>query len=149
MPENFYKNGLRFKCTQCHACCRHDPGYVFLSRSDLTRLAAGLNISEDDVVSRYCRKVDIGGFTRISLTEKSNFDCVFWDQGCTVYQHRPLQCRGYPFWASSLSDKAAWEAEATHCPGIGQGPLHSEKKIDAWVRLRANERLMTEWPEQK
>ncbi len=39
MEEVFYGRGLRFECTRCSRCCRHNPGYVFLSPVDLARLA--------------------------------------------------------------------------------------------------------------
>ncbi|HUX21603.1 MAG TPA: YkgJ family cysteine cluster protein, partial [Spirochaetia bacterium] len=39
MYKPFYQDGLRFECTRCDACCRHEPGYVFLSQTDLRRLA--------------------------------------------------------------------------------------------------------------
>ena len=34
----FYSDGLRFECTRCSRCCRHTPGYVFLSENDVERL---------------------------------------------------------------------------------------------------------------
>ena len=146
MSDEFYKPGLRFECTQCHACCRHEPGYVFLSILDLGRLASGTNLTDNQVIQEYCRTVDIGGFSRISLREKPNYDCVFWDEGCTVYDHRPLQCRAYPFWAPVLADESTWRAEMNTCPGMGTGKLHSTEDIDRWLEVRAQERLLTTWP---
>ena len=82
----FYAFGLRFSCTRCSLCCRFDSGYVWLSRADLARLAAGLDLPENTVVERYCRIVNIGGFKQLSLREQENMDCVFWvDGACSVY----------------------------------------------------------------
>ncbi len=144
--ETFYDQGLRFSCTQCSRCCRHDSGYVFISQQDLSRLSEGLEIPEEQVIAMYCRDVNTGMGRQLSLREKSNKDCIFWkDGGCSVYAHRPEQCRTYPFWSHVLEDEASWQREAKECPGIGIGKLHSfyeiRNKVAARVRnqpLRRN-----------
>jgi Fe-S-cluster containining protein len=70
-----------------------------------------------------------GGVERLSLKEKANFDCIFWDQSCGVYQSRPLQCRTFPFWPSILESRSAWLETARSCPGIGKGEQHSLELI--------------------
>ena len=72
----------------------------------------------------------------ISLTEKENYDCIFWDGGCTVYEHRPLQCRSYPFWGANLESKEAWRGLAAVCPGANRGKLHSLAEIERWLKAR-------------
>ncbi len=47
----------------------------------------------------YVRK-DENGETVLKL--KENGDCVFWDDGCTIYPERPRQCRTFPFWGETL-----------------------------------------------
>lgn len=92
------------------------------------------------IVRSYCRVVDLGGFRQVSLQEKENKDCVFWaDGGCTVYNHRPLQCQSYPFWAHQLADERSWSAAAAECPGIGVGPRRSQDEIDEWLARRRQE----------
>lgn len=132
----WYKDGLSFTCTQCSACCRHDPGYVFMSQHDLDRLCEHTKLSHDEFRKKYTRIVGFGFADRLSLTEKTNNDCIFWDQGCTVYEARPLQCRAFPFWSSLLGDKESWEEHTVHCPGMNQGKLHSKEDIDAWLDAR-------------
>lgn len=133
----FYRNGLRFSCTRCNLCCRFDSGYVWLSRADLARLADGLGLSRDEVIDRYCRVVDIGGFRQLSLREQANKDCIFWRAGgCSVYGHRPLQCTSFPFWRHQLTDRETWERAGDYCPGIGIGELHSADEIDEWLEKR-------------
>jgi Fe-S-cluster containining protein len=135
--DSFYENGLHFECTRCSRCCRHTPGYVFLSPLDLEALCGVLGLGRDELLSRYCREVSLGIATRVSLKEKPNMDCVFWEgKGCSVYEARPLQCRSFPFWASALSSRAEWEETAAHCPGIGRGRLHSHAEIERWVMQR-------------
>ena len=136
MYKPFYQDGLRFECTRCDACCRHEPGYVFLSQTDLRRLAQAKGLSQDSFIEKYCRTVQIGALRMLSLNEKPNYDCIFWDNGCTVYESRPLQCRSYPFWGSNVVTEEAWQATAAVCPGANRGKLHSKKEIDRWLNAR-------------
>ncbi len=133
--NNFYKKGLQFSCTQCGHCCRHDPGYVFLSENDFDRILRFLSISEEEFLKKYCRIVDIGFFKKVSLLEKSNYDCIFWQDGigCSIYQARPLQCRSYPFWPAIMESSDSWDHEAKSCPGINQGDVHGPREIDQWL----------------
>ena len=115
----FFQGGLNFSCKRCSHCCRHEPGSVFLSREDLSCLCKSFSLSMKDFISSYCRCVPyFDGTLVVSLQEKSNYDCIFWDQGCTVYNSRPVQCRTYPFWTGILDNETSWKDEARHCPGI-------------------------------
>ena len=77
------------------------------------------------------------GYFYLSLKEKSNYDCVFWEQGgCSVYEHRPIQCKSYPFWETFLLSIDRWEALKATCPGVGIGTLHSHEEIEEWIQLR-------------
>lgn len=139
----FYADGLRFACTRCSACCRHTPGYVFLSDKDVDALTARLGIERPEFFRRYTRRVRFGPVTRISLREKPNVDCIFWDNGgCSVYDARPLQCRAFPFWSSCVSSAEEWEFHSGQCPGMGQGELHDRKTIEKWLALREEEGLI-------
>ncbi|MBT3274203.1 MAG: YkgJ family cysteine cluster protein [Spirochaetales bacterium] len=141
--KNFFSDGLNFECTRCSNCCRHDPGYVFLTKKDLSRLMQATDLNESKFLETYCRNVEIGFIERISLTEKSNYDCIFWgENGCSVYKHRPLQCRSYPFWSSHLLSPDTWDSEGKNCPGINHGRLYSEKEIEKWIRSREKEPLL-------
>ena len=136
----FYDEGLRFECVRCSRCCRHEPGYVFLSENDISGLSTAHDCSRSEFMSTFCTVVSVFQVDRISLKEKDNYDCIFWDDGgCTVYEHRPLQCRSFPFWGSSLASEQAWQELARDCPGIGRGTLHTKDSIELWVRLRAEE----------
>jgi len=141
--EPFWNKGLKFKCTSCGHCCRHEPGYVFLSQMDLDNLVQYKKISEAVFIKKYCRTVDLGITTRLSLTETAENDCIFWDQGCTVYRGRPLQCRTYPFWPAIMSSREEWEREALECPGINQGEMHSPKDISDALKKREREILIS------
>ena len=138
--EVFYQAGLRFQCTRCSKCCRHTPGYVFLSSSDVDILSAALGTDRQGILREYCRGVPLGLARRISLREKADFDCIFWENGgCSVYDARPLQCRSFPFWSGCVSSREEWENHGRQCPGIGHGHLHSRHEIEKWLEERLRE----------
>lgn len=143
MPERFFEKGLHFSCTRCSACCRHESGFVFLSKQDVDALATELSMTYSNFVETYCRWIPIGdACDQLSLKEKFNFDCIFWKEGCTVYKARPLQCRVFPFWASVLADKEAWDATAADCPGMNHGDFHDASSIQERLDRRAEEELI-------
>ena len=113
---------LRFECQRCLHCCGGEPGYVFLTKSDLKRAAEYTGLPEEQFIEIYCRKIDYGTYYMISLKERENYDCVFLSpNGCTIYPARPHQCATYPYWKGLADDDANWEREKKDCPGIGKG----------------------------
>jgi len=140
----FYASGLKFSCKRCSSCCRYDSGYVFLSEKDLNKLTDSLDMDKDRFVRKYCRWVTgTRGTESLSLREKPNMDCVFWDAGCSVYNARPLQCSSFPFWPSILSSPESWKIAATGCPGMNTGALHTQGEIDNYVELRGAEPIIS------
>jgi Fe-S-cluster containining protein len=137
----FYADGLRFSCQRCSACCRFEPGYVFLSHVDCKLLAESLKMEYTAFVETFCRWIPAPGGEQLSLKEKSNFDCVFWDGNCGVYEKRPLQCRTYPFWDSVVFSPQMWNG--LDCPGINSGKLFSREHIDACLEQRKAEPVLT------
>lgn len=145
MSDPFYAQGLRFSCTQCSRCCRHEPGYVFLTENDVEQLLTALSINRKELFKTYLRVVDINGIKRISLREKDNFDCIFWENtGCVLYQYRPLQCRTYPFWSPFLASRDEWNSLESVCPGVNNGALHSCEEIETHLQARSSSRFLTE-----
>jgi Fe-S-cluster containining protein len=87
-----------------------------------------------DFVETYCRWISLPwAREQLSLKEKSNYDCIFWKQGCSVYEQRPQQCRSFPFWQSVVISAEAWETAAASCPGMGKGALHTSAEIASWL----------------
>ena len=142
--KKFYENGLRFECTKCSNCCRHEPGYVFLIKGDLEKIGTATGLSQDQAREKYCRVVNVGIAQRISLQEKANFDCIFWEEsGCSIYKYRPHQCRSYPFWSAIVTSKESWEREGKNCPGINRGEMHEMASIDSWIQQRERAEFLT------
>ena len=137
--QPFYANGLHFSCVRCSNCCRYESGYVYLSKNDLCRLADEFKMDLNEFIKIWCRWVPIDNSRdRLSLKEKSNFDCIFWgnrdgEEGCEVYKLRPLQCRAFPFWNHIILSEDAWNNAKLKCPGINMGEWHSKNQIEKWV----------------
>ena len=128
--NEFFENGLNFSCKRCSVCCRHEPGYVYLSETDLSNLCLKFKMSKEKFIDKYCRRVPYYNGTEVlCLLEKDNFDCILWDGGCTAYEARPVQCSTYPFWTSILSSESAWNRESDSCPGINCGQHRTRSEI--------------------
>jgi Fe-S-cluster containining protein len=137
--QPWYSGGLKFTCSQCGNCCTGPPGYVWISKEEIVRLAEFLKITPQETVEKYCRKVE----GRVTLKERRTpqglYDCIFLKEQpdpdaasgdgsvplrrkmCSVYSVRPLQCRTWPFWSENLATEENWARAAQRCPGIGQG----------------------------
>lgn len=120
MSTPWYRDGLRFECTQCGNCCRNhgEYSYVYLMPPEVTALAEQLEVSEAEFLERWC--VEDEGWTVLRMDQPQ---CPFLspEGGCTVYAARPMQCRTWPFWEENLASETAWEATKLVCPGIGKG----------------------------
>jgi Fe-S-cluster containining protein len=149
--DPWYADGLQFTCSQCGNCCTGGPGFVWLTREEIVKLAEFLKLTPEQTVEQYCRKVD----GRWSLTEvrtpAGTYDCVFLKEiptsprrktttgddisvehtrkGCSIYPVRPLQCRTWPFWPENLSSKKSWDFAARRCHGINTGRTFSLAQV--------------------
>ncbi len=95
MSEPWYKDGLRFQCTECGDCCTGDPGYVWVSDAELADIAAFRGETLAEVRGLWTKSTRRG----LSLREKENGDCVFLgkNKGCTIYPVRPRSAAPGPF----------------------------------------------------
>jgi Fe-S-cluster containining protein len=127
MPEPWYQDGLRFRCTRCGHCCTGAPGYVWVNEEEIEAIADFRGEPSGQVEALYTRAVG----RRRSLREKANGDCIFYDraEGCTIYAARPGQCRTWPFWESNVVTEEAWQRTCEICPGSGQGDLIPVEEI--------------------
>ena len=133
MKEPWYKDGLRFQCTQCGNCCTGAPGYVWVNNEEIETLAAFLDLTKAAFEKKYVRSVGV----RRSLIEYENGDCVFFDnqtRKCTVYEARPRQCRTWPFWDSNVRTEKDWQHTCEVCPGSGKGQGQQERNDDQHYR---------------
>jgi Fe-S-cluster containining protein len=119
----WYKNGLRFECLRCGSCCTGFSGTVRVSDEEIAAFAQNLDLPEAEFRKNYTRIVGGGA---VSLVEKENKDCIFFDKecGCIVYEDRPRQCRTWPFWRYNVCSPAHWKRGAKRCPGMNRGHLY-------------------------
>lgn len=125
----WYSEGLRFECTQCGACCSGEPGYVWVNKDEIEAMAAEIGLEVDAFERKFVRKV---GKSK-SLIEYPDGDCIMLDprtRKCTVYAARPIQCRTWPFWDSTLKKRKDWKETCEVCPGAGTGRLYTLDEIE-------------------
>lgn len=128
--QPWYRQGLKFECTECGDCCTGAPGYVWVTKLEIAQMAEVLGITPDEFERRYVRHVGI----RRSLKELANYDCVLLDgqtRHCRVYAARPRQCRTWPFWESNLQSREAWQHTCQICPGSGSGRVYQLEEIES------------------
>lgn len=127
--SGWYRDGLRFGCTQCSHCCTGPQGYVWLSPEDQRSIASHLGLAVEAFLKRYVRLV---GWL-LCLVDKPNGDCIFLteDKRCAIHAVKPRQCLTFPFWPRLTETPASWEEVQATCPGVGQGPIHTAGEIDA------------------
>ena len=134
MPDDpWYRDGLRFTCTQCGHCCTGDPGFVWVSEEELAVLAKFRGEPPHEFGPLYTRSAR----GKVTLREKANGDCVFYEagKGCTVYPVRPRQCRTWPFWECNTNSPEDWARAAAECPGCNRGDLIPAEEITRRVKV--------------
>lgn len=125
----WYKDGLRFSCTQCGKCCTGGPGYVWVTDAEIIEMAAFIKMPVEEFVPKYIRTV---GEKKAIKERGPDYDCVFLkNKLCQVYGSRPRQCRKFPWWEDTLKSKEAWEEEGKRCEGMSnpEAPLITFEEI--------------------
>jgi Fe-S-cluster containining protein len=139
--QPWYAEGLKFTCSQCGNCCTGGPGFVWISREEIVRLAEFLKITPEETVEKYCRKFDGRFSLRERRTREGMYDCIFLKEQdvptpagggdgksvplrrkmCSIYSVRPLQCRTWPFWRENLASEESWNRAGQRCHGMSHG----------------------------
>jgi Fe-S-cluster containining protein len=98
-------------------------------------MSAFLSLATEEFRRRYVT----ARWRALSLKERSNGDCIFYDAvsgRCSIYPVRPLQCRLFPFWPALLASEEAWNAAAVLCPGMNRGDCHTAEEIRGLLGLK-------------
>ena len=124
----FQTEDLKFECTRCGRCCTGKGSYVFITNKESDDIRQHLGLSKSWFKRKYLEYQHGGDLV---LTQHDNGDCIFLDKenGCQIYQARPLQCHTYPFWPEIMASKKAWQSEKAGCEGINRGSIVSVHKI--------------------
>jgi Fe-S-cluster containining protein len=121
----FFDAGLSFECLQCGDCCIGAPGTIYVSGAEIDAIADHLRLSQDAFRNRFLYPFK----DSYSIREDRAGRCLFYDGGCTIYDHRPHQCRTFPFWFGNLRSEKRWQTIAGQCPGIGRGRVYAREEI--------------------
>jgi hypothetical protein len=115
-------------CKSCGGrCCRGSSGYVWISAAELKNMAAAHGMDALLFAKQHLRKVQ----GKLALQERvinGEHLCCFFDPvtcRCMVYEHRPEQCRTFPFWKKFQKN---YELLLLECPGIVA--LDAANKLD-------------------
>jgi len=136
---------LDFSCNRCSNCCRNEPGSVYLTKKDIDNLSTFLILSKNEFVKEYCRTVIKDDKKVLALLEKTNYDCIFWNNGCIIYEKRPLQCVTYPYWSILVENGDYWKHEKRRCSGIDKkGNLSVEEKFKFYTDEKNGEYFLVD-----
>ena len=123
----FFDRGLAFECQRCGACCTGAPGTIYVAPDEVADIADYLRLSPGDFIRRYLYPYK----NSYSIREDASGNCLFFNQGCTIYRIRPVQCRAFPFWFANVRSPLQWQRLKRQCPGIGKGKHYSREQIIA------------------
>jgi uncharacterized protein len=124
-----------FNCRMCGHCCEGRGGIV-VSPSDMTRLAAHMQLPPEQVAEQYCER--IGGKLKIRCGDDGY--CVFFHQGsgCGVHEGKPSICRAWPFFRGNIEDAASLAMAKEFCPGIEPDAKHAQFALEGREYLQEN-----------
>jgi Fe-S-cluster containining protein len=114
VPKN-----VHFECQRCARCCGDAPRrsrIIYLLEREVKKISevTGLHPLE------FASPISGAGKFRYKMKKRSGL-CVFLKDGaCTIYTHRPLVCRLYPFFVRRTSTGVSFEIY-DDCPGVGLG----------------------------
>jgi Fe-S-cluster containining protein len=134
----FFRDGLRFECQRCGACCTGAPGLVWADRAETAAIRRWM---EETGAAAEGVFTPLGDGFRIR--EAPDGRCGFFEAGCRIYPLRPTQCRIYPFWTANLRSACRWREEARQCPGIGRGRRYDLEEILACLAVDRPPNLYT------
>lgn len=110
-----------FECQKCGQCCEGKGG-IILGKKDLARLAAYLELGEEEFKRKYCEFVN----GKIKIAPGPDGFCLFFKKGsgCAVHKVKPDVCRAWPFFRGNIVDAHSFEMARTYCPGISRAISH-------------------------
>ena len=126
---------FRFVCQPgCINCCQR-PGDVFLTPDDAERIAEWLELTPAEFERRFCDRDADGA---LHLTNPTSDGCHFLlEDGCSIHDVKPLQCRTFPYWPENVKSRGSWKRVGRYCPGIGVGEIVPVETVIASARACA------------
>lgn len=92
-------------CCKTQGCCTNSAVPLVFA----TDLADLISIGKDGDDFLHDRNVN-GTLIKAINKKKNSTECIFWDKqkGCSIYNHRPFDCRAYPFDILKINGKLHW-----------------------------------------
>ena len=106
-----------FECKMCGDCCFGEGG-IFMDEKEQKRIAAFLEISADDFLSRFCEERNGCIYVK---TGEDNF-CIFYQRGkgCAIHLVKPARCSLWPYYNANINDEETWDMAKWACRGINR-----------------------------
>jgi Fe-S-cluster containining protein len=153
---------LGFRCTDCGNCCTQT--IVPVNATDVARLVEGTGLAVHKIVAFHAKDDFSSGADDLAYavldegprvmclrrreTEEGD-PCRFYGEGaCTVYEHRPVTCRLWPFDVTvDASGRLAQLAvnDAVPCPYELDGDVAEQSIVSTWEQ---SERQDDRWHRQ-
>lgn len=141
----------------CGSCCRGlNEGEVYLYKDDILRLANFLNLKDKNCLREFAKKylkiIDTSFYWKEPKAQRGKTykfktlgfkftgddeHCHFLvDNSCSVHEHRPFQCRCFPFWQMMVSSRKNFIDYTKKCKGlqISKGRFYSRQEILSWAK---------------
>ncbi|MCP4425796.1 MAG: YkgJ family cysteine cluster protein [Chloroflexi bacterium] len=109
-----------FQCSRWGDCCRTKIT-VPLDEDDRRRMAAHLGLSVWEAHEKYWQTS--GNVVRMKVVDGR---CIFYDDGCAIYDGRPRLCAQWPLHPAILDDEDNLKIIRDTCPGINQEMPYDE-----------------------
>lgn len=136
-----YPTNILFHCNKCGLCCgdtKQKSRCILLLESEATDISNQTHQPKQYFATEIKNKVPY----LYEMKKNSQGKCLFLeDNSCSIYEHRPLICRFYPFELKFSQDKENYAFEFTlECPEIGKGKKLAKKDFEK-LFVMAKERL--------
>lgn len=104
-------------CASCRGACCRWGGYVWITEEELIDIAQFKGMELGVFADTYVRAANGRLSLQDRLIDGEGICCMFdlFEKKCTIYAHRPSQCRTFPFWKQYLND---YLGLLDYCPGI-------------------------------
>jgi Fe-S-cluster containining protein len=120
LPWRSADTKTRFECQRgCTKCCEQQ-GFVYLTEDDISRLAKYVKMTRAAFEKLYVYRTRNQQRLRVPRHAQCSF---LKEDGCSVHEAKPLQCRTFPFWPEIVGSTSSQRETAKWCPGMGKGEL--------------------------
>ncbi len=104
-------------CATCRGTCCRWGGYVWITEEEMMDIAQFRGMELGVFADTYVRAASGRLSLQDRLIDGEQICCMFdiYDNKCTIYEHRPTQCRTFPFWKGN---REKYLELLEFCPGI-------------------------------